>query len=191
MAQEEKAEMGYKWCLEQIENQVNDTPDAHTLYGVIKDWYAQYLLDRGNVTQSLTHLKEAYNACKELTGVYSEQSMLLLNDLGITSWRAGDLESAQNFLSEAVNVSKNVEDKSHAGVVHANLGLIYLEKGIRNEAQKYCKEALYLGMYFRLKFKFNCHCLNNTLFAGRRHNNIESTEQANYCFEQIKLNQPK
>lgn len=137
--------MGYKWCLENIEKQAKDSPDAHALYGVIKDWYAQFLLDSGNVKESLTHLQEAYKACKKLTGEHSEQSMLLLNDLGITSWRAGDLDGAQNLLTEAVTVSKNVEDKAHAGVVLANLGLICLEKGLRNDAQKYCKEAWYLG----------------------------------------------
>lgn len=94
---------------------------------------------------SLKHLKQAYAVCKEVTEDDSEQRMLLLNDLGITSWRAGDLDAAQKFLGEAVVTSENMEDKTHAGVVHANLGLIFLEKGIRKEAEKYCNLAWHLG----------------------------------------------
>lgn len=144
-AEEQKAETGYLWCLEQLEKQKDDDVHAKTLYGVVQDWYAQFLLDRGDVEKSLAHLKEAYSACKEVTQDNSEQHMLLLNDLGITSWRAGDLDGAHRFLGEAVRISDDVEDKSHIGVVHANLGLIYLEKGIRREAEKYCNKALRLG----------------------------------------------
>lgn len=139
--------MGYKWCLEKIQQQVNDSVDAQTLYGVVQDWYAQFLLDRGDVKESLKHLQGAYEICKQVTEQNSEQSILLLNDLGITSWRAGDLEGAHRFLKEAVSMSENVEDKSHVGVVYANYGLVFLEKGMMKEAEKYCKSALSLGQY--------------------------------------------
>lgn len=145
-AEEQKAETGYLWCLEQLENQKNNSVDAKTLYGVVQDWYAQFLLDRGDVQKSLMLLKGAYNVCKEVTDENSEQRMLLLNDLGITSWRAGDLDAAQQFLGEAVTMSESIDDKSHAGVVHANLGLIFLEKGITREAEKYCNQAWRLGL---------------------------------------------
>ncbi|RZC34721.1 tetratricopeptide repeat protein 19 -like, mitochondrial [Asbolus verrucosus] len=162
----ERADLGYKWCMEQIEKQKNDSIDAQMLYGVTQDWYAQFLLDKGEVTESIKHLKEAYNVCEQTKGKITEQSMLLLNDLGTTSFRAGDIENAQGYLKEAISVGRNVEDKSHLGVVHANLGLILLEKGIAKEAEKYCKEAWRLG---------------------KKHDNNESVEQANYCFDQIKL----
>lgn len=144
-ADEQKAETGYLWCLEQLEKQKNDNIHAKTLYGVVQDWYAQFLLDKGDVQTSLKHLRRAYDVCKEVTEEGSEQRMLLLNDLGITSWRAGDLDAAQTFLGEAVVMSEKMEDKSHAGVVHANLGLIFLEKGITKEAEKYCNLAWRLG----------------------------------------------
>lgn len=144
-AQIEKADLGYKWCLEQIEKQKNDSIDAQMLYGVIHDWYSQYLLDIGDIPQALKHLREAYNSCKKTKGKNSEQSMLLLNDLGTTSFRAGDFENAQGYLKEAILVGHDVEDKSHLGVIHANLGLILLEKGVAKEAEKYCKEAWTLG----------------------------------------------
>ncbi|XP_008193607.2 tetratricopeptide repeat protein 19 homolog, mitochondrial [Tribolium castaneum] len=165
-AEIEKADLGYKWCLEQIETQKNDSVDAQMLYGVIQDWYSQFLLDVGDVKQALIHLREAYNACKRTKGRNSEQSMLLLNDLGTTSFRAGDIDNAQGYLKEAITVGREVEDKSHLGVIHANLGLILLEKGVAKEAEKYCKEAWKLGKKFE---------------------NNESVEQANYCFDQIKL----
>lgn len=116
------------------------------MYGVIQDWYAQFLLDRGNIEKSLIHLKEAYKICAEYKGKDSEQSMLLLNDLGITNWRAGDIETAEGCLAQAVHIGDNLEDKTHVGVVNANLGLVYLEKGIIEQAKKYCSTAWHLGM---------------------------------------------
>lgn len=146
----ENAEIGYKWCLEKIEKQKNDNEDAQILYGVINDWYAQFLLDKGEVSNSFKYLQEAYKVCERTKGENSEKSVLLLNDLGITSFRAEDMEGAEKYLKEAVNEGNKLEDKSHLGVVHANLGLILLQKGIIAEAQKFCKEAWHLGKYFIL-----------------------------------------
>lgn len=166
-AEIEKADIGYKWCLEKIEKQKNDNVDAQILYGVINDWYAQFLLDKGDIQRSFLHLNEAYNTCSKTQGKNNETSMLLLNDLGITSFRAGDVDAAQKFLIEGISIGKRLEDQSHLGVLHANLGLIMIEKGVLKEAERYCKEAWNLG---------------------KKHENGESVEQANYCFDQIKLN---
>jgi len=165
-ADEETADIGYNWCLNQIEKKTTEL-DAKVLYGVIHDWYAQYLLDRGEVQKSLKHLKEAYNICAETKGKDTEQSMLFLNDLGTTNWRAGDLDTAQRCFTEAADIGKNLEDRTHVGVIHANLGLVYLERGIIAQAEKYCKEAWHLGKKFE---------------------NNESIMHANYCFDQIKIN---
>ncbi|CAH1183678.1 unnamed protein product [Phaedon cochleariae] len=166
----DKAEIGYKWCLEQIGKQKDDKVAAKVLYGVISDWYAQFLLDKGDLKNALIFLNEAHKACVQADGEHSSQVVLLLNDMGITSFRAEDMVNAEKFLTEAIEIGKNLEDKSHLGVVHANLGLVLLQKGILAEAQKFCKEAWQLG---------------------KRHENIESMEQANYCLDQIKLNMGK
>lgn len=146
-AEGEKAELGYQWCLENIEKHKNTDINMQLLYGVIQDWYAQFLLDRGDVEKSLVHLKEAYDVCLKIKGKSDEQSMLLLNDLGITTWRAGDLQSAEEFLRQALAVSEHIEDKAHVGVVHANLGLIFLEKGVTDMAKKYCDLGWRLGWW--------------------------------------------
>ncbi|XP_066253690.1 tetratricopeptide repeat protein 19 homolog, mitochondrial isoform X2 [Euwallacea similis] len=163
----ERADIGYKWCLEQIEHHDKDNEDAKLLYGVINDWYAQYLLDIGNSAQALMHLNEAYKVCNEIEGINSEKSMLLLNDLGITSFRAEDYNRAEKFLQEAINVGNKLEDKSHLGVIHANLGLILLQKGIYKEAEKSCNEGKKLGKLYE---------------------HTESIEQSNYCLDQLKMN---
>lgn len=163
----ERADLGYNWCLEQIEKHRKDNEDAKVLYGVINDWYAQYLLDIGNLSKAMVHLNEAYKVCDETSGINSEKSMLLLNDLGITSFRAEDYEAAEKFLKEAISVGKHLEDKSHLGVVHANLGLILLQRGVHNEAEKFCIEGRRLG---------------------KKHENAASLEQSNYCLDQIKMN---
>ncbi|KAJ8973715.1 hypothetical protein NQ317_009309, partial [Molorchus minor] len=145
MADMEKAEIGYKWCLNQIKNQKNHSTDAQILYGVINDWYAQFLLDKGEIKNALFYLKEAYN-------VY-------------------DLENAEKYLKEAISIGNNLEDKSHLGVVHANLGLILLQKGY------FCRG----GEVLRSSTEFG-------LVYCKKYDNTESVEQANYCFDQIKLN---
>ncbi|XP_076270567.1 tetratricopeptide repeat domain 19 [Rhynchophorus ferrugineus] len=163
----ERADIGYRWCLEQIDKQKNANEDAKILYGVINDWYAQYLLDVGNLPKALVHLNEAYRVCNDTEGLKSEKSMLLLNDLGITSFRAEEYDKAEQFLKEALSVGQNLEDKSHLGVIHANLGLILLQRGIVKEAEKYCKQGWKIG---------------------KQYDNLESVEQSNYCLDQIRLN---
>lgn len=64
----ERADLGYNWCLEQIEDQRKSNEDAQILYGVINDWYAQYLLDVGNMSKAMLHLNEAYKVCKDTQG---------------------------------------------------------------------------------------------------------------------------
>nr|CAI5841937.1 unnamed protein product [Callosobruchus analis] len=149
-AEIDKAEIGYRWCLDQIEHDKYKDRDSRILYGVINDWYAQFLLDKGDVAKSMVHLTEAYKACNETQGDISESSVLLLNDLGITSFRAEDMDGAEKYLKEAIKVGRNLEDKSHLGVIHANLGLILLQKGVMKEAEKYCKEALKLGKAYKI-----------------------------------------
>lgn len=112
---------------------------------MIEDWYAQFLLDRGDVKESVHHLEEAYKVCCEVQGQHSEKSMLLLNDLGITSWRAGEINKAEIFLTEAEITGRRLEDQSHVGVIKANLGLIYLQNGLTEKATESCKDAFKLG----------------------------------------------
>ncbi|KAH1023895.1 tetratricopeptide repeat protein 19 homolog, mitochondrial [Dendroctonus ponderosae] len=169
-ANKERADLGYRWCLEKIESHRNDNEDAKLLYGVINDWYAQYWLDNDDMSKAIIHLNEAYKVCNETKGINSEKSMLLLNDLGITSFRAEDYNSAEKFLKEAVLIGNQLEDKSHLGVVHANLGLILLQKGVYGEAERSCKEGRRLGTSYE---------------------NTESIEQSNYCLDQIKMNMGK
>ncbi|XP_045470508.1 tetratricopeptide repeat protein 19 homolog, mitochondrial [Harmonia axyridis] len=165
-AEMEKAELGYQWCLEKIKEQKIDNLDAQVLSGVIQDWYAQFLLDKGDTEKALTFLKGAYEVCEETMGSHNEKSMLLLNDLGITSFRAGDMVNAENYLNKGIKIGHKVDDQTHVGVLHANLGLVLLHQGIIKQAEKYCVEALKLGT---------------------KNKNDETIGQANYCFEQIKL----
>nr|XP_022900984.1 tetratricopeptide repeat protein 19 homolog, mitochondrial-like [Onthophagus taurus] len=161
----ERACLGYQWCLEQMNKKKENDEDTLGLLGVIHDWYSQFLLDRGDVKESLVHLKQAYKICCDIKGKDDPQSMLLLNDLGTTGWKAGDLEYAELCLSEAISIGRNLEDQSHLGVLIANLGVLYIHKGFKEMGKKYCKEAWQLG---------------------KQHDNQESMEQANYCFLQLK-----
>lgn len=65
LANIERADLGYNWCLEQIGHHPKDNEEARLLYGVINDWYAQYLLDVNNFSKAIIHLNEAYKVCTE------------------------------------------------------------------------------------------------------------------------------
>lgn len=154
------------------------------LYGVINDWYAQFLLDKGETKKSLPYLKEAHKICQETKGSNSTESVLLLNDLGITSFRADDLDGAEAYLKEAVKLGDSLEDQSNLGIVHANLGLILLEKGILVEAEKSCQYALKLGNSSKeIIFKYF-----KVIILGQKYEHSASIGQAGYCFDQIRLN---
>lgn len=165
LAREDVAETGFKWCLEKITPNKNQDYDTKLLYGVVQDWYAQFLLDRGEVTASLEHLKEAYDVCCEVEGKNTEQTMLLLNDLGITSWKAGDIQKAEAFLNDALILGKKLDDQRHLGVVQSNLGLIYLQNGFVEKAHEFCKMGWKLGKHY---------------------DDNESIGQSTYCLDQIR-----
>lgn len=73
----DRADLGYNWCLEQIGHHPKDSEEARLLYGVINDWYAQYLLDVNNLPKALIHLNEAYKVCTEIEGLPCLFSMAL------------------------------------------------------------------------------------------------------------------
>lgn len=162
----EKAEIGFKWCLENLAKpDQEDNNEAVVLNGVVQDWYGQFLLDKGQTKEALVYLKEAHRICTQVEGKNCEKSVLLLNDLGTISWQIGDLNNAEEYLNSALQVGKTLEDFDNLGVIYANLGLVSIEKGLLNEAKKFCKEGWRLG---------------------NKQKNLDAVEQANYCFEQIK-----
>lgn len=162
--QHEKAEIGYIWCLESIKHHSKDDNDILNLNGIILDWYAHFLAERGNYGKSLQCLEEAYQICLETEGVNSEKSVLLLNDMGTINWQSGNYEIANQYLSTALKFGQKLDNFEQLGVIYANLGLTKFKLGLMNEAKKFCAEGWRVG---------------------NKDNNADAMNQANYCFEQM------
>lgn len=161
----EKAELGFVWCLETIKKHLNvDNKEALLLNALIKDWYANFLLDRGRYEDCLIHLEDAYRIFTEIEGKNNEKTMVLLNDLATANWHVGNLDNAQKQLTEALSIVNKINDVENFGFLYANLGMIKLQQGFVKEAKKYCKEAWRVG---------------------KKQNDNDTMDQAKYCFDEI------
>lgn len=154
----DKAEIGYRWCLETIEKQNNKM-----LKGAILDWYSNFLAVKGDYKSSLKYLEEAYNISSEINGD-NEKSVLLLNDIATMNYQLGNFEVANSRLEEALKLGKRLDNFSELGTLYANYGLIKIKLGLMSEAKYFCKEGWRLG---------------------KKNDNSDSISQANYCFEQL------
>lgn len=73
-------------------------------------------------------------------------------------------EARQHILA-ALEFAKNIHDTTQEGILYANLGLINLREGMLDEALKCCSYA----------WK-----------TGKKQNNHDAVEQAEYCLQEIK-----
>ena len=56
--------------------------DTHALWGMSRDWYAQYLLDNGRHQEAFSQFQEAFLTSCELFGDTHPQTLVVLNSLG-------------------------------------------------------------------------------------------------------------
>lgn len=75
-----------------------------------------------------------------------------------------DLDAADNFIDEALILAGPYPDLNETGIYHANKALICLQKGLLDDAQRFCKHAIK---------------------ASQRSKDPDGIEQAKYCSEQI------
>lgn len=76
-----------------------------------------------------------------------------------------DLDSAEKYINEALRLASAYPEIYESGIYHANKALIFLKKGLLDEAQKLCNQADK---------------------SSRRINDPDGMEQAKYCLEQIR-----
>ena len=63
-----------------VESDTSD--DTHALWGMSRDWYAQYLLDNGRFQEAFSQFQEAFLTSCELFGDTHPQTLVILNSLG-------------------------------------------------------------------------------------------------------------
>lgn len=76
-----------------------------------------------------------------------------------------DITNAKKYLEEALTLAKDFPDMIEAGVLRANLGLLYLHDGMLDKAKEVCALAWREGKLKNFK---------------------ETMEQASYCLDEIK-----
>lgn len=75
-----------------------------------------------------------------------------------------DTTNAKKYLEEALTLTKDLPDMIEAGVLRANLGLLYLQEGMLDKAKEMCTAA----------WK-----------EGKKHNYQETLDQASFCLDEI------
>ncbi|RZF42170.1 hypothetical protein LSTR_LSTR004319 [Laodelphax striatellus] len=168
----EKAEHGFKYCLECIQplidkdsEEIRHDHDLLTLWAMSLDWYARFLQQQNRLDEALAYYKKAYAMCVKLHGEIHEESVVLLNDIGTISYLKGDKDEALTYMTRAIEVGKHLPNMEDFSSVYVNLGNIYLKKGLYDEAKKYCSEG----------YK-----------NAKRHDNPEGLKEAGICLEEIK-----
>ncbi|KAI4488817.1 hypothetical protein M0802_011242 [Mischocyttarus mexicanus] len=163
----EKAETGYKFCLENIQIHADNDPENENtliLLAMACDWYAQMLLSLGKYADAHHYFERSYNLCVKVNGRVHEQTVNLLNYLGTVSCKMQEYDKAIEYLTTAIEIGRALPDLVHLGSVHVNLGDVYLRKGLYSEAKK--------------------ACTNGRIIATKREDD-ESLVEANKCLADI------
>lgn len=82
----------------------------------------------------------------------------------------GEFDAAEKYLNQAIESAKEFPEFVESAVFQANLGLVYLKKGLIQKASDIC------GLTWRI---------------GQKNKHAEVIEQANYCLEQVKAYQDR
>ncbi|XP_015188120.1 PREDICTED: tetratricopeptide repeat protein 19 homolog, mitochondrial isoform X2 [Polistes dominula] len=164
----EKAESGYQYCVENIPILLDKDPenkDILILLAMTYDWYAKMLESLGRYADAYKYLEQSYDICVKVHGKFHEQTVYLLNTLGVVSYLMQDYDKSIEYLTTAIEIGRALPDMVSLGLIHVNLGDAYLKKGLYAEAKK--------------------ACTNGRIIAKSKEDN-ECLAEANICLENIK-----
>ncbi|XP_065083788.1 tetratricopeptide repeat protein 19 homolog, mitochondrial [Ochlerotatus camptorhynchus] len=167
----DKAVQGFEWTIAKLEEnlkKVGEDKEILELWGITKNWYAQLLMELKRFTEARECFKQAYDAYTQIHGKLTEEGLSILNNLSVACSNLEDYTSAEKYLKEAISLASQIPNLSEEGVYRANLGLLYLQQGLINQAKEFCSFA----------WKY-----------GKQHSHEDTVIQANYCLEQIKAMQ--
>lgn len=167
----DKAIQGFEWTIAKLEENMKkagEDKEIMELWGITKNWYAQLLMELKRFTEARHCFKQAYDAYTQIHGTLTEEGLTILNNLSVACSNLEDYASAEKYLKEAISLASKMPDLTEEGVYRTNLGLLYLQQGLLNQAKEFCSFA----------WKY-----------GKQHKHEETVIQANYCLEQIKAMQ--
>ncbi|XP_055597851.1 tetratricopeptide repeat protein 19 homolog, mitochondrial [Uranotaenia lowii] len=164
----DKALIGFEWTLKKLEENLKNAPgdkEIRELWGITKNWYAQLLMELKRFTEAKSCFLQAYEAYTEIHGKLTEEGLTILNNLSVACSNLEDYVTAEYYLKQAIALAAQLPEQTEAGIYRANLGLLYLQQGLLEQAREFCSFA----------WKH-----------GTKHQHEETVIQANYCLEQIK-----
>ncbi|XP_075154063.1 tetratricopeptide repeat domain 19 [Haematobia irritans] len=164
-----KAMLGFTWTIQKVEECLRKSPedmDLKELLGLAHYWFGQLHMKINSFEDAKKYLKNAYECFIKIHGTDNEECITILNNLSVACVKLEQLGEAISYIEEALKIVKKTEDGQQEGVLQSNLGLIYLQQGLVDEAKKLCTQAWRLGQSKK----------------------DESTiQQAEYCLNEIKL----
>lgn len=187
----DKAKQGFEWVISKLENRMKmaqDDEQVKELWGMTKNWYAQALMQLNSMADAKKAFEEAHTAYTEIHEKLSEDGLMLLNNLGVVCthvserladcdyiscikncfyslFQLGEFDAAEKYLNQAIELSNEFPEFVESSVFKANLGLVYLRKGLIEKATEIC---------------------TFTWRVGQKNNHTEIMDQASYCLDQIK-----
>ncbi|CAK9817033.1 Tetratricopeptide repeat protein 19 homolog, mitochondrial [Anthophora plagiata] len=188
----EKAETGYKFCLEHLQSYLtkdSENKDVLQLLGLNLEKYASMLFSQSRYTAAHKYFIQAYDICIKINGEENEQTVILLNDLGSVNYMLQNYDKAVEYLTKAAEIGnintyiyvylslstiskcfnkflgKKFPDMIDLGFIHVNLGNTLIEKGLYEEAKINCSKGERLA---------------------KNENNEKSMTEAKKCLEKIR-----
>ncbi|XP_068215202.1 tetratricopeptide repeat protein 19, mitochondrial-like [Palaemon carinicauda] len=165
----EKAVQGFHFCIGTQEGKIkkygeaNVDEDTTLLWAMSMDWYARFLLNLQKYELAKKHFIKAYEMSERVQGLNHPQTAVLLNDIGSVCSLQKNYAEAISYLERAIDAAKQ-SDSPDLGSFYVNLGAVYLQQGMLQEAELNCKTGLFLA---------------------KKSKNVEGIEEATACLTEI------
>ncbi|VVD04981.1 unnamed protein product [Leptidea sinapis] len=140
------AQLGYDWCLEKLNAQVDPSNDYKMLIAMAEDWYGRLFVECNKCEQGYKYMLSAYNRMRDFKDMEVAHIVVQLNDLGTVCEKMDNLDDSIKYISEAIELGKTQPDMEDLGIMYVNLGRAYMKKQLLTMARKNCGHALRLGI---------------------------------------------
>lgn len=147
------AQLGYDWCLEKLKSEFSKDPSEENkmLLAMAEDWYGRLFLECNKYELGYNYMQSAYNRMITIKDVDKEHLVIQLNDLGTVCDKIGKVDESIDYFTKAIDLGKQIPDKSDLGVFYVNLGRAYIKKNMLDIARKNCGYGWKLGVMMKNK----------------------------------------
>jgi len=139
----QKAEQGYKYCVECQKRKVETHKDDDTLalYGMSLDMLAQFYLSINKLSEAENLWREAVKIGTAVHGENGEQVLVVTNSLAtVISMQAGREAEASALMETIIETAQRI-NSPHTSSFLVNLGLVKMKQGFLEVAKRKCADA--------------------------------------------------